>query len=72
MYADVLYLEVLRDVLILFPRERHTFDAGMLLPFERDDRLIKNDTLVFLSVHHHQALHEVLLNHQLSAQTSYK
>lgn len=55
-----IYLEVSGHLVVLLPRQRHTFNDSMLLPLERDDGFIEENTFIVFSEHPHQRFHEVL------------
>lgn len=53
-------LEVPRNLLELLPREGNALDDRMFLGLDGHDGLVEDNSLVLLSEHAHQALHEIL------------
>lgn len=53
-------LEVPRNLLKLLPREGNALDNRMFLGLDGHDGLVEDNSLVLLSEHAHQALHEIL------------
>ena len=53
-------LEVPRNLLELLPREGNALDNGMFLGLDGQYGLVEDYSLVLLSEHAHQTLHEIL------------
>jgi hypothetical protein len=53
-------LEILWHIIKLLPRQWNTLDIRMFLPFELDDRFVKNDTFILVRKHSHKAFHKIL------------
>ena len=53
-------LEVAWEKLKMLPCQRHAFDVGVTLGFDREHGLVEHDSLVLFREHAHEAFHEVL------------
>lgn len=56
--------KVTREDLEFCPRDRDTFDKGVVLVFECQHGFVEDNSFIFFSKHAHKALHEILGYHQ--------
>jgi hypothetical protein len=54
------YLEILWNILEVFPGQRNALDVRMFLPLDVEHGFIKDNTFVLFREHAHEAFHEVL------------
>lgn len=60
--SDYKYLEVCWEIIKLVDRDGDAFNVGVFLPFETQDSLKEHVSLLRVSTHSYEALHEVLEN----------